>query len=97
MRSRASIELIPAIRAMLRELDVDASSTAEASGRRAALWRAQQQAARLDATLEDVRRYCLGVLTPDRLLVEDDYLRGFRESLEEVLLAISALETRGSR
>jgi hypothetical protein len=95
VRSPASIELIPAIRAMFRELD-QAPSTAMGSGRRAALWRAQQQAARLDGTLEDVRRYCLGALTPERLLVEDDYLRGFREGLEEVLLAISELETRGS-
>jgi hypothetical protein len=95
MPGHASIELIPAIRAMLRELD-GASTTAERSGRRAALWRAQQRAARLDGTLEDVRRYCLDVLTPERLLVEDDYLRGFREGLEEVLLAISALESDGS-
>jgi hypothetical protein len=95
VRSDASIELIPAIRAMLSELD-RASSSAQASGRRAALWRAQQQAARLEGTLEDVRRYCLGALTPERLLVEDDYLGGFREGLEDVLLAISELEARGS-
>jgi len=70
-----------------------------ASGRRAALWRAQQHAARVDRSLEDLRRYCLDALKP-RLLDqehENDYLRGYREGFQAVLREIRRIETSGSR
>ena len=92
-----AMELIPAIRARLTQLDGEAKN-ALASGRRAALWRAQQQAARINNTLEDLRRYCLESLTRRRVLDaehENDYLRGYREGLQAVLNEIRAVETRG--
>lgn len=93
------MELIPAIRARLEQLDRDGKN-ALASGRRAALWRAQQQAAPVSKSLEDVRRYCLESLSRRRLLEaehENDYLRGYREGLQAVLKEIRAIETRGRR
>jgi hypothetical protein len=93
-----AMELIPMIRARLKQLD-DESSGPLASGRRAALWRAQQQAARVDRSLEDLRRYCLDALKP-RLLEqqhENDYLRGYREGFQAVLTEIRRIETGGSR
>ena len=92
------MELIPMIRARLAQLDTERRGPL-ASGRRAALWRAQQHAARLEHTLEDLRRYCLDALKP-RLLDEqheNDYLRGYREGFQAVLNEIRRLETRGPR
>lgn len=93
------MELIPAIRARLAEIDAERPA-ALASGRRAALWRAQQHAARLDHTVEDLRRYCLEALAPRRFLDEadeNDYLRGFRQGFQDVLREIRRIETRGPR
>jgi hypothetical protein len=90
-----AMELIPLIRAKLAQLDTGTRG-ALASGRRAALWRAQQHAARVDHTLEDLRRYCLESLKP-RLLDEDqenDYLRGYRQGFQAVLKEIRRVETR---
>ena len=90
-----AMELIPAIRARLAQLDGE-ESDALASGRRAALWRAQQHAARIDHTVEDLRRYCLDSLKKPRLLDEDDendYLRGFHQGFQAVLREIRRLET----
>jgi hypothetical protein len=94
-----AMELIPAIRAMLAELDAHRGD-ALASGRRAALWRVQQRAARIDNTIDDLRRYCLESLKPRRFLDEEDendYLRGYREGFQAVLTQIRAIETRGPR
>jgi hypothetical protein len=92
------MELIPTIRAHLAELGAGHKSPL-VSGQRAALWRAQQHAARIDHTLEDLRRYCLESLKP-RLLEErheNDYLRGYRAGFQAVLGEIRRLETRGPR
>jgi hypothetical protein len=91
-----AMELIPAIRERLAELDAE-RGTSLASGRRAALWRAQQQAARLTHTTEDLRRYCLDSIAPRPFLDESDYLRGFREGLVTVLEDIRRLEHGGGR
>jgi hypothetical protein len=94
-----AMELIPAIRARLAQLDAERHG-ALASGRRAALWRAQQHAARINNTLDDLRRYCLESLKPRRFLDaedENDYLRGYREGFQAVLTEIRRLETRGPR
>jgi hypothetical protein len=91
-----AMELIPTIRTRLAKLDAEAAGPL-ASGQRAALWRAQQHAARLDHTVEDLRRYCLESLRPRRFLdVEDenDYLRGYRQGFQTVLREIRRLETR---
>jgi hypothetical protein len=91
-----AMELIPTIRARLAELD--AERTCElTSGARAALWRAQQHAARVDRTVEDLRRYCLDSLDRWRVLEpadENDYLRGSRHGFQIVLKEIRRLETR---
>jgi hypothetical protein len=95
-----AMELIPAIRARLAQLDGERPRDALASGRRAALWRAQQHAARINNTLDDLRRYCLESLKPRRFLDaedENDYLRGYREGFQAVLTDIRRLETRGPR
>jgi hypothetical protein len=94
-----AMELMPPIRARLAQLDDEAKNPL-ASGRRAALWRAQQQAARINNTLEDLRRYCLDSLARRRVLDaehENDYLRGYREGLQAVLREIRTIETRGWR
>jgi hypothetical protein len=93
-----AMELIPVIRVRLAQLD-SGRRDALLSGRRAALWRAQQHAARIDHTVEDLRRYCLESLKP-RLLDEEhenDYLRGYREGFQSVLKEIRRIETRGRR
>jgi hypothetical protein len=93
-----AMELIPAIRARLAQLD-RGRGDALLSGRRAALWRAQQHAARVDHTVEDLRRYCLESLKP-RLLDEqdeNDYLRGYRQGFQSVLNEIRRIETRSRR
>lgn len=89
------MELIPAIRARLEELDA-VPRNAVLSGRRAAYWRAQQHAARLDRTLADLRRYCLESLRSRFLDEEDenDYLRGYRQGFQSVLEEIRRIETR---
>lgn len=90
------MELIPVIRARLAELD-EQRPEALASGERAALWRAQQHAARIDRTVEDLRRYCLDSLDRWRLLDpadENDYLRGYRQGFQLVLGEIRRVETR---
>jgi hypothetical protein len=88
-----AMELIPAIRRGL--VGLDRGGGALASGHRAALWRAQQHAARLEHTVEDLRRYCLEALKP-RLLdeqFENDYLRGYRQGFQAVLREIRRIET----
>jgi hypothetical protein len=90
------MELIPAIRARLAELDAE-HTCALTSGERAALWRAQQHAARVDRTVEDLRRYCLDSLARWHLLDaedENDYLRGYRQGFQGVLKEIRRVETR---
>lgn len=94
-----AMELIPAIRERLAQLDAE-SRDSLASGRRAALWRAQQQAARLSNTVEDLRRYCLDALNARRSLDEkdeNDYLRGYRQGFQAVLTDIRRIETGGRR
>ena len=94
-----AMELIPAIRARLSQLEAERGN-ALVSGRRAALWRAQQYAARLNHTLDDLRRYCLESLKPRRFLDEqdeNDYLRGYREGFQAVLTDIRNVETRRRR
>ena len=89
-----AMELIPSIRQRLAELD-QAPRDAQLSGRRAALWRAQQHAARTDHTLDDLRRYCLQALGRRRFLAaedENDYLRGYREGFQTVLREIRRVE-----
>ena len=66
------------------------------SGQRAALWRAQQEAARRERSLDDLRRYCLEWLGRARVLRPDDesdYVRGFRLGLQAVLNEIRRIET----
>jgi hypothetical protein len=90
-----AMELIPAIRVCLAQLETGRRD-ALAGGQRAALWRAQQHAAHLNHSIEDLRRYCLESLGP-RLLREDDendYLRGFRKGFQAVLAEIRKVETR---
>jgi len=94
-----AMELIPAIRARLAELNAQARDPL-ASGERAALWRAQQHAARTSRTVDDLRRYCLDALKPRQFLDaedENDYLRGYRQGFQVVLMEIRAIETRGPR
>ena len=90
------METIPAIRARLAQLE-SGGSRALTSGQRAALWRAQQHAARVDRSLDDLRHYCLESLRSRRLLRcedENDYLRGYRLGLQAVLREIRKLELR---
>jgi hypothetical protein len=87
-----AMELIPAIRERLAQLDAETGSPV-ASGRRAALWRAQQHAARLNHTLDDLRGYCLKSSTPRPFIDEGDYLRGYREGFQAVLKDIRRIET----
>ena len=71
-----------------------------ASGERAALWRAQQEAARPKRTLEDVRMYCLESLRRPRFLEaehENDYLRGYRRGFQLLLREIRRIETARNR
>jgi hypothetical protein len=91
-----AMELIPAIRERLAQLDAE-RGTAVASGRRAALWRARPHAARLNHTLEDLRSYCLESLAPRPFLDENDYLRGYREGFQAVLRDIRRIEIEGRR
>jgi hypothetical protein len=95
-----AMELIPAIRAWLAELDEPGphGHVPLDSGRRAALWRAQQHAARVDHTLEDLRAYCLESLRSWKALDEqheNHYLRGYRLGFQAVLAEIRRIETGG--
>jgi hypothetical protein len=87
-----AMELITAIRRHLAGAGRRGSG-AVVSGRRAALWRAQQHAARLDHSVEDLRRYCLESLRPRRFLEDDDYMRGYREGFQAVLTEIRRIES----
>lgn len=90
-------EALRAIRARLADLDGQQRSP-QSSGQRAALWRAQHEAARRGRTLEDLRRYCLDALEHPRWLDaehENDYLRGYRLGLQQVLSEIRRIEGRG--
>jgi hypothetical protein len=89
-----AMEVIPAIRRHLAGADRHGTG-AVASGRRAALWRAQQHAARLEHSMDDLRRYCLESLRPRRFLDDDDYVRGFREGFQAVLQEIRQIESGG--
>ncbi len=92
-----AMELIPAIRERLRQLDAEPGG-ARTSGRRAALWRAQHHAARIGHTVDDLRRYCLQSVVGHRSLDaedENDYLRGYREGFQAVLREIRGVEIRG--
>src|SRR5438067_8692539 len=94
-----AMDLIPQIRERLAQLDGQRRDPRN-SGRRAALWRAQQHAARIDHTLDDLRRYCLQALTRRGSLDtedENDYLRGYREGFQAVLREIHRVETRRRR
>jgi hypothetical protein len=101
-----AMELIPTIRARLERLEADRGNMPgrrrdpRASGQRAALWRAQQHAARIDHSLEDLRRYCLESLHSWHLLDErdeNDYLRGYRQGFQAVLHDVRAAEARRVR
>ena len=90
------MELIPAIRARLADLE-GGGGRALTSGQRAALWRAQQYAARVEHSVDDLRRYCLESLRSRGLLGfedENDYLRGYRLGFQAVLKDIRTLELR---
>jgi hypothetical protein len=91
-----AMALIPAIRERLTQLDSERRD-ARNSGRRAALWRAQQHAARVEHTVDDLRRYCLQWLGRRRFLDaedENDYLRGYREGFQIVLREIRRVQAR---
>jgi hypothetical protein len=101
-----AMELIPMIRARLERLEADRTSgpgvprDPRASGHRAALWRAQQHAGRIDHTLEDLRGYCLESLRSWHVLDEpneNDYLRGYRQGFQAVLHDIRAAEASRGR
>ena len=98
-RSVATIlagEALGAIRVRLAELAGQRRSPL-LSGRRAALWRAQHEAARRGRTLPELRKYCLDSLDHPRWLEaehENDYLRGYREGLQQVLSEIRRIEGR---
>jgi hypothetical protein len=92
-----AMEAIPAIRRLLEELDESGERSSVASGRRAALWRAQQHAARLDESVADLRRYCLESLAPRRIGEETEYLRGYRAGFQAVLAEIRRMETGARR
>jgi len=94
-----AMDLIPQIRERLAQLDGQRRDPRN-SGRRAALWRAQQHAARIDHTVDDLRRYCLQWLGRRRVLDaedENDYLRGYREGFQTVLREIRTVEARRPR
>ena len=95
------MELIPTIRARLERLEADRANgprvghDPRASGHRAALWRAQQHAARIDHTLQDLRHYCLESLHSWNFLDardENEYLRGYRQGFQAVLKDVRAAE-----
>lgn len=86
-----AMELIPLIQEMLAGLESEGDP--EITGRRAALWRAQQHAAHVENTLGELRRYCLESLDRRQLEDESDYLRGYRSGFQAVLREIRRIET----
>lgn len=88
------MDAIPLIKARFAELEARRGREALTSGRLAALWRAQARAARLELTIDDLRRYCLEMLRSRRALDEEtpDYLRGYREGFQLVLRDLRKLE-----
>jgi hypothetical protein len=88
------MDAIPLIKARLAELEERRRHEPLTTGRLAALWRAQARAARLELTIDDLRRYCLEMLRSRRALDEDtpDYLRGYREGFQLVLRDLRELE-----
>jgi hypothetical protein len=88
------MDAIPLIRARLVEVEDRAAGEPLVTGRLAALWRAQQRAARLGLTVDDLRRYCLDMLRSRHGLDDDqpDYLRGYREGFQLVLRDLRRLE-----
>jgi hypothetical protein len=93
-RTRLAMDAIPLIRARLADVEQRGGQEPVASGRLAALWRAQSRAAWPGLTLAELRRYCLDMLRPRRALDEDapDYLRGYREGFQLVLRDLRRLE-----
>ena len=91
---RLAIEAIPLIKARLAELEERRGREPLITGRLAALWRAEARAAKLQLTIEDLRRYCLEMLRSRRALDDDtpDYLRGYREGFQLVLRDLRELE-----
>ena len=91
---RLAIEAIPLIKARLAELEERGGREPLITGRLAALWRAEARAAKLQLTIEDLRRYCLEMLRSRRALDDDtpDYLRGYREGFQLVLRDLRELE-----
>lgn len=92
-------EALDAIADALARLD-DEPPGAFTSGQRAALWRAQHEAARRRRSLADVRRYCLESLERPRGLDtehEGEYLRGYRQGFQLVLREIRRIETSRGR
>jgi hypothetical protein len=91
--------LLDAIAEALTRLD-DEPAGPFTSGQRAALWRAQHEAARRRRGLEDLRRYCLESLERPRSLDpehEGEYLRGYRQGFQLVLREIRGIETARRR
>lgn len=87
---------LAAIRAQLAELRTQEQGP-HRSGQRAALWRAQHEAARRGRTLQDLRGYCLEALRHPRGLDAEDegeYLRGYRDGLQLALSEIRRIERR---
>ncbi|HYB30989.1 MAG TPA: hypothetical protein VEF89_30640 [Solirubrobacteraceae bacterium] len=92
--SRLAIDAIPLIRARLTELEDRGEHEPLTTGRLVALWRAQARAARLELTIDELRRYCLDMLRSRRALNDDTphYLRGCREGFQLVLRDLRELE-----
>lgn len=90
------MDLVPFLQERLAEIENPGHDDV-AGGRRAALWRAQQRAARLDCTLPELRAHCLETLARQRHLDEEvaGYLRGYRKGFQEVLREIQRLESGG--
>jgi hypothetical protein len=92
-----AVEALAGIDERLAQLR-DSHSEPLASGERAALWRAQREATRRGRSLDDLRRYCLEWLgRPRRLRAEEesDYVRGYRQGLQLVLMEIRRIESAG--
>jgi hypothetical protein len=92
-------QALDAIAEAINRLDQERPG-AFSSGQRAALWRAQHQAARRGRNLEDLRRYCLESLERPRGLDaehEGEYLRGYRQGFQLVLREIRRIETSRRR
>jgi len=92
--ARLAMDAIPLIRTRLAELEKRGRHEPLTTGRLAALWRAQTRAARLELTIDELRRYCLDMLRSRRVLDDDtpDYLRGYREGFQLVLRDLRELE-----